>query len=1014
MTIEFGGETLTKCGGKVLPFVTQWDKNAQNIAVSGDDALPKFLVLGYDDTAGVGLLTCREPATASFAGPGIFNPRWHGMTRWTPPTFDSTSYTLVFTKAPSAGGGTYAEDITIIPNRRDCRSLAELRSSFHDFAVNLRGLSVYLQESIAYGTLHIDRPGTVSRLMDTDGTTVLTDWSQTTKAKGADEILEIALWGSPDTHVAGVTTLNAPSRITKITGPGTCTLTLTPGDTGNLTIRRGALTKSNHGGAAAWPYDHAIGVHTAVPVINAGTGSTHWQCTTAGILPRPSSSGDSAELSGGPYTLSVSLVGTRGSATRTVTINIEADAYSLCSNADMALIAETSGSGVDLKGKQVLISEHSGESFSEFAFLRVRGLNGKNGASFTGSPSPLAAQNESHRCILRYADEEPANDHRRPWLGRWAFYGARFVTARGLRFIQYGLPTVATTGGKIITWPIHVSVGAIDVWQSPTDFIFDDLKVLGSLDRRCCWATAFQWTAPNTYLNRADFRYIINGIALGAIGSQALQVTDLRICGFCSNAIFLSAPGTNFLLDRYILYNAIQTEDDKGDHVDHIQLGSTNESSYVNARMRRGFIMYGEPPVDSDGFYIGNPYGQTGFCNDMTFNSTGTGVSFGGSPPAKLVVPTPTVEPIFEHNFIECYLRQGIWLSEISGRGVANFNTIWAREQNPPERHTIQLPYTDLNNAEIRPAAQAEAGNPSNTYQMDFELRHNMAPLFVTPGDFGGTHTLEMNKSTGRVDPEDFLEATPITDWYDSTFDELYAELVAFATPLVGGIAEQTTGPDTGKYYGAYFPDGTLNTGAVFNAPPVSSVSTLLSASQIPSNGSVVVTYILDAAAVDDVTITPSAVSLTGAFDDATVTIGVGETTGETIFRPSAAGSGTIGGADDAGLTGPNSVALEVINAGALAFSFPNQVLINSENELIISADGPVGSDVTITLAALAHVTMSTLTPVIPSGSTQVSVDVVITRAGTYSITGTDDGGFGGPDAKSVKCVGGKKVLVKI
>lgn len=91
----------------------------------------------------------------------------------------------------------------------------------------------------------------------------------------------------------------------------------------------GALTKASAGGFAL-----AVGGGSSAS-IDSGNGSGHWQISSAGVL-SPSSSGDTADLNAGPYTLGCTVNG----VSVTLTIAITANAWSASTIVELQTAAQ--------------------------------------------------------------------------------------------------------------------------------------------------------------------------------------------------------------------------------------------------------------------------------------------------------------------------------------------------------------------------------------------------------------------------------------------------------------------------------------------------------------------------------------------------------------------------------------------------------------------------------------------------------------------------------------------------
>lgn len=117
----------------------------------------------------------------------------------------------------------------------------------------------------------------------------------------------------------------------------------------NQTLAFGALTKAGQGGYA--PVNTGSAPTSAS--ITSGDASGHWQVTAEGIL-SPSTTGDTANLNLGPYTLGMSFTNGAGSDTATFTVNITADRWTVANIAEADALTWTNavmgGKGVLFRG----------------------------------------------------------------------------------------------------------------------------------------------------------------------------------------------------------------------------------------------------------------------------------------------------------------------------------------------------------------------------------------------------------------------------------------------------------------------------------------------------------------------------------------------------------------------------------------------------------------------------------------------------------------------------------------
>ncbi|API57982.1 hypothetical protein BSL82_00570 [Tardibacter chloracetimidivorans] len=113
------------------------------------------------------------------------------------------------------------------------------------------------------------------------------------------------------------------------------------------TAYRGALTIAGDGGLVDLGF-MLLAVGSSTPTswsitLTSGT-SGHWTTPTDGTFPTPTSTGDTADLNGGPYVFNVTATNADGTSnTCVLTISIRADTYSISSNADVSAARGTAG-----------------------------------------------------------------------------------------------------------------------------------------------------------------------------------------------------------------------------------------------------------------------------------------------------------------------------------------------------------------------------------------------------------------------------------------------------------------------------------------------------------------------------------------------------------------------------------------------------------------------------------------------------------------------------------------------
>lgn len=235
------------------------------------------------------------------------------------------------------------------------------------------------------------------------------------------------------------------------------------------------------------------------------------------------------------------------------------------------------------------------------------------------------------------------------------------------------------------------------------------------------------------------------------------------------------------------------------------------------------------------------------------------------------------------------------------------------------------------------------------------------------------------------------------------------AQVLAKIRPLEGlAVASLGAMNTDGTYNGKLFPDGTENDGTVYQATPPSSITQSAPASEMTVGGDLVITYQLDAAANQVVTITPGVSGVSGSFSAATVTIGVGEASTTVTFTPTTAGTATLSATDDRSLTGPSNITVTVNSAAVSPTAYTQaadraSVSLGGSIRLTYTLNQPAVLDVTITPAVSGVLgAFSSPTVTITSGQTTGTVDYFPASIGTASFTTSDNRSLTDPAAVEV------------
>lgn len=226
------------------------------------------------------------------------------------------------------------------------------------------------------------------------------------------------------------------------------------------------------------------------------------------------------------------------------------------------------------------------------------------------------------------------------------------------------------------------------------------------------------------------------------------------------------------------------------------------------------------------------------------------------------------------------------------------------------------------------------------------------------------------------------------------------AQVVAALTPLQGGPAERADG----TYRGAFFPDGSVNDGTVFEGSPASEIAVSASSAELEVGQTGTFTYQANAAVSGDVVVTPVIANVAGTLSSATITILDGQSSASVQFTPTALPSGqpSVTCTNDGGLANPTALAFNVV-AGPVAPTTYTQAdgtfaALGTSITLTFVLDAPAVDAVTITSACtLAGVYPSGASVVIPFGATTGYVVFAPSTAGVGTFSATNDASLANP-----------------
>jgi len=235
------------------------------------------------------------------------------------------------------------------------------------------------------------------------------------------------------------------------------------------------------------------------------------------------------------------------------------------------------------------------------------------------------------------------------------------------------------------------------------------------------------------------------------------------------------------------------------------------------------------------------------------------------------------------------------------------------------------------------------------------------------------------------------------------------AQVLAKTRPLAGlAVASGGAMNPDGTYNGDLFPDGTKNDGTVYQATPPSLITSSAPASAMVVNQTLTITFQLDAAANQAVTITPAVSGVSGSFSAATVEIGVGQASGTVNFTPTTAGTASITCTNNRSLTNPTALTISVTTAGVAPTAYTqaaDRTAVSITGSIVITytLNQPADTAVTITPAVSGVAgAFSSPTVVIPNGQTTGSVSFFPGGLGNGTLTATDDSGLTDPAGISI------------
>lgn len=755
------------------------------------------------------------------------------------------------------------------------------------------------------------------------------------------------------------------------------------------TMRRGALTLRDAGGVplAQFMVVSGSGI-TSWAITPSGGTAGHWNLPTDGTSPTPTTAGNTADLNGGPYTFAVTATNADGtSAPATLTINIAADTYTISSDAQASGSSASTAirpSRASLGGKVIELARGSEARWQTDVSLTLQGFNTHAaGTYFTVQSEDANNQTTIRRLSLVGVQRAIFQDFLREMTLPADNTNDNLQTGQTGRSINVTGTSAGSQGASgDLTFRrlIGGAASGTTTNQWPTG-----ISIAGSSTEKIRGIT----------IESCKFYRVADAISLSDV--EDVTITSPVVDHFCVNAFkcFGNFNNINVSDELYVrpCINAIAP----GVHKDFGQWGSVNTSENVgNVTVLRGTYLICSPatgaltPIDgtqNEGTVCaqGSP-----FCNDISrYNTSG------------LTMNNVTIRGTFSDTAATnaMILEAGAgWDVRFvtNARGPANF---------------AEFPST----AGFGTVLATTSGIVQGCVFHELRAAES-SPLIDFP-DLADDNTIMNDEVTP---PATWTEAARVTflsqffqdpgrlvDYKSLTAEEILAEVREMYSAVEGGRLMNVNG----TYRGRWFPDGTENDGSVFQATPPSAITSSTPTGTAEVGAPVVVTFQLDAAANQDVTIDPAVAGVTGSFSSDPVVIATGDASGTTTFTATSAGTAAITATDDRGLTDPATLNVTITAPAVTPTSYtlaasPSVAVLLNAISLLATLDAPATADVTVTMAcAQAGSFTSGASVVIPNGQTTGVVTFVPTAPGTYTFTSTNDRSLSNPAAVNVTVI---------
>lgn len=747
----------------------------------------------------------------------------------------------------------------------------------------------------------------------------------------------------------------------------------------DATSYRGALTKAGAAAVAMSDLMAATGSPTSWTITLSSGTSGHWTLPTDGTSPTPVTTG---ALGAGPYVFTVTATNAEGtSAPATLTIEIRADTYTISKITEIAgVTAGLDSRAALIAGRTLEFARHATDFDQATATIQF-----KFWRASAGNPCTIKHEDPNNPCPLG-----------RIHLWRCAyldFVSIRVTSARrgaghwGAQF-QWSISGKAATGAadcrNLRFFDTYGPCGGSGPENEPSEGIVGLYMALSPIIAVEFWNLTFTWVTNGiayydnilsdvTYHGRTVLRYITaNGLRYATLPA-----------------------GTVMHFDQFVVMSPIVDPAHPDVHCDVIQPQNGHDCSGVTIDLLQGILADGDLSA-TQGLFNREPDGEPGNYSLLGMTIGATEMCLRAAN-AYLVNGSDADHPFTgRHVTIMAQLSGPYGQDYYRDGGVIAANSPqWFVAPRARFGGGVVAANTVFEDAWVFGGTSAAGEDPAGATVLSGDGNFDVSAAFPNASWVCSQALKDVLDANSTV--QNFLGVDD-NRWH-GTVDEVLEQVAIAFTPAAGG---PLMNPD-GTYIGSRFPDGTLNDGSVYNATAPTTITA--SANATVENGvGLLITYTLDQPATSEVTITPGSSGVAGSFSAVTVAIAIGAITGAVTFTPSATGDLVITGADDAGLTGPNTLNVTVTGPVApttYAQSPANiNLLLGQSAEVSYTLNRAATSQVTIT-PALSGVSGSfnPATVVIAVGQTIGSTIFTPSSAGTATISATNDQALPNPPA---------------